>query len=89
MTNQEIESCLKVLERLNTETCALDGIEEDLRIALMREAGRLTRPSKLEMIKKPEHVLPLNLVKLSLVIGPLSNPEKLHKFKFLTNCLFL
>jgi NAD(P)-dependent dehydrogenase (short-subunit alcohol dehydrogenase family) len=52
MTKEEIESCLKVLARLNTETCALDEIEEDLRIALMREAGRLTRPNKLEMIQK-------------------------------------
>lgn len=49
MTSDEIKNCLTVLTRLNSEVCALDGIDEELRIALMREAGRLSRPGKLEM----------------------------------------
>lgn len=49
MTQEEIKNCLEVLARLNNEVCALDGVDEELRIALMREAGRLSRPSKLEM----------------------------------------
>lgn len=49
MTDDEIKNCIEVLARLNSEVCSFDGIDEELRIALMREAGRLSRPGKLEM----------------------------------------
>lgn len=46
MTQEEIENCVKVLAQLNTDAGSLEGLNEDLRIALMREAGRLSRPDK-------------------------------------------
>lgn len=57
MTKEEIENCLKVLSRLNDESSELEGIEEELRVALMREAGRFSRPDKQSLRRRNRELL--------------------------------
>ena len=48
----EIESCIEVLNRLVTDTNQIFKIPEDRRIALIKAAGQLSRPSKPEFARR-------------------------------------
>ncbi|MBX3021053.1 MAG: SDR family oxidoreductase [Bdellovibrionales bacterium] len=48
MSVEEIRKCLEMLERLNKDGALLAHVPKELRESLMSEAGRLSRPSRLE-----------------------------------------
>ncbi|HAI37304.1 MAG TPA: oxidoreductase, partial [Maribacter sp.] len=48
----EIESCIDILNRLVNDTNPIFEIPEDRRIALIKAAGQLSRPSKQEFAKR-------------------------------------
>jgi NAD(P)-dependent dehydrogenase (short-subunit alcohol dehydrogenase family) len=48
MTQQEIEACILLLERLNSNASSMALLPKEMREKLMAEAGRLSRPSRLE-----------------------------------------
>ncbi len=49
MTENEIQQAIQVLQRLNRDGAGLEGLSEELRVQLMTEASRLSRPSKLDL----------------------------------------
>lgn len=52
----EIRRCVELLERLNTEASHLTDLPQDLRESLMREAGRLSRPNRIELRKRNKEI---------------------------------
>ena len=48
MNESEIRQCLAVLDRLSTDGASFAALSEDLRIAVLTAAGRLSRPNRLD-----------------------------------------
>lgn len=52
LSQEEIQSCISILESLTQDTNQLFELSEEQRIALMKAAGLLTRPSREEFLKR-------------------------------------
>ncbi|MFT5723310.1 MAG: NAD(P)-dependent dehydrogenase (short-subunit alcohol dehydrogenase family) [Bacteroidia bacterium] len=52
LTKSEIERCIAILENLNANTNQIFEIPSDLRLSLIKEAGRFSRPSKEEFYRR-------------------------------------
>lgn len=52
LTKEEIETCISILDSLNKDTNQLFELEEELRVALMKSAGQLTRPSRDQFLQR-------------------------------------
>lgn len=52
LTQEQIDQCIAILEILNNDTNQIAEIPKDKRIALLTEAGRLSRPEKEELSKR-------------------------------------
>ena len=52
LTKKELEDCLAVLKTLNDDSDALIQLSEEQRIALLKEAGILSRPDRVELKKR-------------------------------------
>lgn len=48
LSQEQIDECISILERLNSDTTQLFELREDKRIMLLTEAGRLSRPHREE-----------------------------------------
>lgn len=51
LSQEQIDQCIAILEILNSDTNQIAEIPKDKRIALLTQAGRLSRPSKEELSK--------------------------------------
>ncbi len=49
---EDVQKCIQLLEHLSTNSVELSNLHSDAHIALMRAAGRLSRPSKTEMKRR-------------------------------------
>ena len=52
ITQDEIEQCISILEKLNTDTNRIFNIPKDKRLALIMAAGLLSRPSREEFLRR-------------------------------------
>ncbi len=55
-SGKEIDACLSFLEKLSENTELLANLSEPERIALLKSCGRLSRPDKLEIIKRKKDI---------------------------------
>jgi len=55
-TSAQVEECIRLLTSLNEEPYNLFELEEDLRIALMKAAGKLSRPSRNEFKQRRKDI---------------------------------
>lgn len=52
LSNSDIEKCVEILELLNTDTNQIFDIPKDLRLELIKAAGRFSRPTKAEFYRR-------------------------------------
>ncbi|MGK7391397.1 MAG: SDR family NAD(P)-dependent oxidoreductase [Candidatus Cyclobacteriaceae bacterium M2_1C_046] len=52
LTQDEIDQCISILEKLNTDTNQIFDIPKDKRLALIMAAGLLSRPSREEFLRR-------------------------------------
>jgi len=52
LSMEQIDQCIQVLEKLNTNTNQIFEIPKDKRLALIMAAGLLSRPSREEFLRR-------------------------------------
>lgn len=52
LNQEQIDQCISILERLNTDTDLIYDIPKDRRIELFMQAGKLSRPQKDELNRR-------------------------------------
>lgn len=66
LSQQEIEQCLAVLQKLNRDTTQIFEIPKEQRIALIRAAGQFSRPDKEELSRRQKEAKKLHKKKAKL-----------------------
>ncbi|MDF1673412.1 MAG: oxidoreductase, partial [Vicingaceae bacterium] len=55
ISQDEIEKCISILEKLTDDNTQVFDLPEDQRVALMKAAGKLSRPNREEFKKRKKN----------------------------------